>query len=335
MLGTAAGETASKVKLLRAAEIDCARSDLAPAVVVAFVLAEAESHPRMFSTPFSACPFPMGPKWLVVFSWDGKIACIERVVERSERYQGYREWVDCLTQYRLVADSEYRRSGRLEDGRARARRRNETMVAFRRLMRSARPLLSSGLVNGDMLRELVADADEARLNGEEGQAIAKLEMALSLVHKVLLAHDLGGGTSAGGDADLARGRHVDVLVVDDERSIVAALSRFLGGESYTVDATESPEMALRLLARTAYRSVVLDLMMPGIDGLEVALHARRVLPAAKIVLCTGYPKASLEASVGLGLFDAILTKPVLLRELLPLIAAPALPGGPRRVATRF
>jgi DNA-binding response OmpR family regulator len=66
-----------------------------------------------------------------------------------------------------------------------------------------------------------------------------------------------------------------VLLVDDEPNILVALEFLLRQEGYQVFKAENGEQALRLMAAEKPRIVVLDVMMPGMDGFEVARQIRQ------------------------------------------------------------
>ncbi|HWW91429.1 MAG TPA: response regulator, partial [Solirubrobacteraceae bacterium] len=60
-----------------------------------------------------------------------------------------------------------------------------------------------------------------------------------------------------------------ILVVDDDRAVREALRRALTLAGYEVQVAEDGELALGLIAQSVPDTVVLDLGLPGIDGLEV------------------------------------------------------------------
>ena len=68
-----------------------------------------------------------------------------------------------------------------------------------------------------------------------------------------------------------------VLVVDDEPEITAPMQRYLRLLGYRVDAVETGERALELLARERYHVAVIDIRLPAIDGIEVMRCARALL----------------------------------------------------------
>ena len=65
-----------------------------------------------------------------------------------------------------------------------------------------------------------------------------------------------------------------LLLVEDDTKLVRALRVGLEREGYLVDAAESGDVALELAAETAYEAIVLDLMLPGIDGVTVCRQLR-------------------------------------------------------------
>ena len=59
-----------------------------------------------------------------------------------------------------------------------------------------------------------------------------------------------------------------ILIVDDEPGIRQSLSGVLEDEGFQVEAVENGEACLDILARSIFELVILDIWMPGIDGLE-------------------------------------------------------------------
>ena len=68
--------------------------------------------------------------------------------------------------------------------------------------------------------------------------------------------------------------HPRVLIVDDEPNIVLSLQFLLSREGYEVDVARDGEEALETALRTTPDLVVLDLMLPGLDGYEVCRRLR-------------------------------------------------------------
>jgi two-component system nitrogen regulation response regulator NtrX len=79
-----------------------------------------------------------------------------------------------------------------------------------------------------------------------------------------------------------------VLVVDDEAGVRASLSGILGDEGYAVDAVDSGEEALAALESRRYDLVLLDVWLPGADGLEVLDRIRRADADVPVVVISGH-----------------------------------------------
>ncbi|MHB8767058.1 MAG: response regulator transcription factor [Deferrisomatales bacterium] len=107
-----------------------------------------------------------------------------------------------------------------------------------------------------------------------------------------------------------------VLLVEDEPHIAKGLSFNLGLEGYRVTHAESGEAALELLAAEPFDLVVLDLMLPGIDGVEVCRRLRRRDPRLPVLMLTARGEET-DRVRGLSAgADDYLTKPFSLQEFL-------------------
>jgi DNA-binding response OmpR family regulator len=82
-------------------------------------------------------------------------------------------------------------------------------------------------------------------------------------------------------------RAAHILLVDDEAAIRVTTAALLQRRGYTVVAAASGEEALEILSRQVFDLLLLDFRLPGINGLELAKHARALLPAAIIMILTG------------------------------------------------
>jgi two-component system phosphate regulon response regulator OmpR len=112
-----------------------------------------------------------------------------------------------------------------------------------------------------------------------------------------------------------------ILVVDDDLRMRDLLVRYLGGEGYEVKAAADAAAMDKLLARERYDLVVLDLMLPGEDGLAVCRRLRAQGAAPAIVMLTAKGD-DVDRIVGLEMgADDYLPKPFNPRELLARINA--------------
>src|SRR5690606_35511908 len=114
--------------------------------------------------------------------------------------------------------------------------------------------------------------------------------------------------------------HPHIVVVDDHKDIRELVARYLGEHGYRVSVADNAAALRRLLQRSAPDLIVLDIMMPGEDGLSVCRHLRTTgnLP---IILLTAVAEET-DRIVGLEMgADDYVTKPFNPRELLARVKA--------------
>jgi DNA-binding NtrC family response regulator len=111
-----------------------------------------------------------------------------------------------------------------------------------------------------------------------------------------------------------------VLLVDDEEDFLATLAERLETRGLKVDAVTSGEEAVAKVDAQSFDLIVLDLAMPGIDGLETLKRIKAKQPEAEIIILSGQGsiKTSIEA-MKLGAED-FLQKPVNITELMDKIS---------------
>jgi two-component system nitrogen regulation response regulator NtrX len=86
-----------------------------------------------------------------------------------------------------------------------------------------------------------------------------------------------------------------ILVVDDEAGVRGSLVGILGDEGYAVEAVESGEAGLTALENRRYDLLLLDVWLPGMDGLEVLARVRTLDPEVPVVVISGH--GSIETAV--------------------------------------
>jgi two-component system, OmpR family, response regulator len=125
---------------------------------------------------------------------------------------------------------------------------------------------------------------------------------------------------------------VRVLVVEDDAKLAAAIRRGLRFEGLVVDLASGGEQALGMVRATEYDAVVLDVMMPGVDGFETVRRMRSGGVWVPVLMLTA--RHSVEDRVrGLdGGADDYLTKPFSLAELMARLRALARRGPLERPA---
>jgi two-component system, OmpR family, response regulator MprA len=114
---------------------------------------------------------------------------------------------------------------------------------------------------------------------------------------------------------------VRILVVDDERAVRESLRRALALEGYEVDLAADGEEALESVRHAEPDALILDVLMPGLDGLQVSLRLRRAGSKVPILMLTA--RDAVENRVeGLDAgADDYVTKPFALEELLARVRA--------------
>lgn len=110
-----------------------------------------------------------------------------------------------------------------------------------------------------------------------------------------------------------------VLVVDDDPRIRTMLERYLEGEGLTVTLAESGTAMRKAMSATSVDVVLLDLVLPGEDGLSIARDLRAAHPDLGIIMLTGRSDV-IDRVVGLEVgADDYIAKPFHLREVLARI----------------
>jgi DNA-binding NtrC family response regulator len=112
-----------------------------------------------------------------------------------------------------------------------------------------------------------------------------------------------------------------VLLVDDEERFRVTLAKMLAAQGLEVASLGSGPAALAELRRQPYDVVLLDLRMPGMDGIATLAEIKREHPDVEVIILTGH--ASLDAAmeiIKLGGYDYLL-KPCPLEEVLLKIDA--------------
>lgn len=106
-----------------------------------------------------------------------------------------------------------------------------------------------------------------------------------------------------------------ILVVDDEPTILAAVATRLRAEAFEVETAVDGPSAVETALATSPDLVVLDVMLPGFDGLEVCRRIQAQLPVPVLMLTARTDETDMLIGLGIGA-DDYLTKPFSMRELV-------------------
>jgi CheY-like chemotaxis protein len=111
-----------------------------------------------------------------------------------------------------------------------------------------------------------------------------------------------------------------ILIVDDEKNIRLTLMRSLEDLGVEIDIAGNGEEALYKLKERDFAAILLDLHMPGVDGMEVLRQARKVRPDIRIIIITAY--GTVERAVEAMKLGAVefLQKPFLPEEIRRVVA---------------
>jgi len=110
-----------------------------------------------------------------------------------------------------------------------------------------------------------------------------------------------------------------ILIVDDEPGVRSALSAVLRDESYEVDAVQSGEACLERLARQSYDVVLLDIWLPGMDGLATLARMRERQIDVQVVIISGHGNIeSAVRAIKMGAFDFV-EKPLSLEKTILVV----------------
>ncbi len=105
-----------------------------------------------------------------------------------------------------------------------------------------------------------------------------------------------------------------ILVVDDETTMLETLSSFFGNRGYQLMTAASAEAALKLIKEEQPALALIDIKLPGINGLELLKIIKRDYPVVKTFVITAYDEENKKAAEAIGV-DAFFAKPIGLDQL--------------------
>lgn len=104
-------------------------------------------------------------------------------------------------------------------------------------------------------------------------------------------------------------KNAEILIVDDEEIVQRSYARSLAGQHCKVEVASNGPAALKALGQRPFDVVLLDLMMPGMNGMTVLKTIKEKWPDSEVIIITGYPAIdTAKQAVTLGAFD-YLAKP--------------------------
>lgn len=107
-----------------------------------------------------------------------------------------------------------------------------------------------------------------------------------------------------------------VLLAEDDDSMRTYIARALERAGYEVEAVDRGTAALPLLAKGEFDLLLTDIVMPEMDGIELAQRAVTLAPAMRVMFITGFAAVALARPGGAPANAKVLSKPFHLRDLV-------------------
>jgi DNA-binding NtrC family response regulator len=110
-----------------------------------------------------------------------------------------------------------------------------------------------------------------------------------------------------------------ILIVEDEETLRESMKRIFAKEGFVVEGAESAERGFALLETNVYDVIISDIILPGMDGIEMLIKVREQVPDQIFIVVTAY--ASLDTSVKAlraGAYDYIM-KPIIHEEIKQIV----------------
>lgn len=114
--------------------------------------------------------------------------------------------------------------------------------------------------------------------------------------------------------------NIQILIADDEKEIRDLLKKYLEREHYQIDLAVNGEDVIRLFDKNSYHIVILDLMMPKLDGIEVCRRLRTKTNVPILMLTAKDQEVDKLLGLGIGADDYI-TKPFSIHEVVARVKA--------------
>ena len=130
---------------------------------------------------------------------------------------------------------------------------------------------------------------------------------------VNVANDFLNSTGYGSDMNEAYAQRI--LLAEDDEAMRTYLKRALENAGYIVDSVDRGTAALPFLEQDHYDLLLSDIVMPEMDGIELAQRCNEVSPATKVMFITGFAAVTLKASREQP-HAKVLSKPFHLRDLV-------------------
>src|SRR5215467_12119127 len=112
-----------------------------------------------------------------------------------------------------------------------------------------------------------------------------------------------------------------ILVAEDDKAVSTFVARALAHHGHEVTTVPDGSAALGALAGDSFELLLTDIVMPGLDGIALALKASKDHPPMRILLMTGFAAERQRAHNLEALIHKVITKPFSLDEIVAAVAA--------------
>lgn len=106
-----------------------------------------------------------------------------------------------------------------------------------------------------------------------------------------------------------------ILVVDNESDQLDLMKEILGRIGFDARTTDNPQQALEMVKKQAFSLVIIDLIMPEIDGTELCEQIKQVRPAISVYAFSGHVRLFSPERLERAGFDGTINKPATLEEI--------------------
>jgi len=114
-------------------------------------------------------------------------------------------------------------------------------------------------------------------------------------------------------------KNVNLLIVDEDISILETIGDIFQDRGYNVAMVDNGQRAIKLVSRRYFDVVLMDIRMPGIDGLETYKEVKRIIPTAAVIMMTGDSKEKLvKKSIEEGAYTVIY-KPFNVKKVIKIV----------------
>ena len=112
-----------------------------------------------------------------------------------------------------------------------------------------------------------------------------------------------------------------ILIADDETEIIESLTGILQkGAGFEINSAKDGEETLRMIKNDFYDALLLDIVMPKLDGYAVLQQVRKIFPTMPVIFITGHGESKkIEDSIRLYNLTGVIEKPFSPKEVLDII----------------